>query len=75
MALFPWLEQLAEGSSPVGADGAYLIEGVSSGQHTLLVLVTKTSGGPDFFDDVKFVTAGVEAVDGETTTADFDMSE
>lgn len=75
MALLPSLEQLAEGSSPAGADGAYLIEGVTPGQHTLLVLVTKTSGGPDFFDDVKFATAVVDVADGETTTADFDMSE
>ncbi len=74
MALITSLADLAEGSSLVGEDGAYLIEGVSPDQHTLLVLVTKTRGS-DAFDDARFATAVVEVADGETTTADFDMSE
>lgn len=74
IALIASLQDLAEGSTVVAADGAYRVEGVSTGQHTLLVLVTKTRGS-DAFDDVKFATAGVDVADGETTTADFDMSE
>ncbi len=74
LALMSTLEELLEGSAQVEADGAYFIEGVSPGHHTLLVLVTKTRG-PDAFDDAKFVTAVVDVVDGETTSADFDVSE
>lgn len=74
MALLPSLGQFAAGTCVVGGGGAYFIEGLPVGQYTLLVLVIKTLG-PDMFDDAKFATAVVEVADGETTTADFDMSE
>jgi hypothetical protein len=62
------------GRAQFEADGAYLIEGISPGRHTLLVSV---AGGEDsgLAEGPRVVTAVVEVVDGETTTTDFDMSE
>ena len=73
MALLPSIGQFSAGTSVVGGGGAYIIDGLPAGEYTLLVLVTKTSGGPDFFNDANFVAATVEVAEGETTTADFDM--
>lgn len=75
MALLPSIGQFSAGTCVIGGGGAYFIDGLPAGEYTLLVLVTKTSGGPDFFNDAKFVTETVDVVDGETTTADINMSE
>ncbi len=63
------------GDHVVEADGSYSIEGLSPGHYTMLALITKTRGPDAFNDGVRFATAEVDVVDGETATVDFEMSE
>lgn len=71
---FEGLAGQVEGSVVADSAGGYRLEDIAPGQYTLLCFVT-TTAHTIRFEDARFATAVVEVVDGETTTADFDMSE
>lgn len=71
---FEGLAGQVEGSVVADSAGGYRLEDIAPGQYTLLCLVT-TTAHTIRFEDARFATAVVDVVDGETTTADFDMSE
>jgi hypothetical protein len=71
---FEGLAGQVEGSAVVDAAGGYRIEDIAPGQYTLLCFVT-TTAHTIRFEGARFATTVVEVVDGETRTADFDVSE
>jgi hypothetical protein len=61
------------GLAYVKPDGSYAIDGLEDGRYTLLLIVWTDNN--EVYEVKRFATAAVDVADGETTTADFELSD